>query len=167
MERVKNSVLVNFSLANVSRWRMKSFPWKCKSRFFECIKTRLSILYSQKWPLPFWRDVSCVVIPLLWTVWLLPPTEATFLRYGDASTANSIYSGCLWMFDPAQISFLQANRKTVIWPSATRSFWLRSCYSAQDSIFSQTTIHHVHSRSNTFTIGNLMSFIYHVSHKAW
>ena len=48
MERVKNSVLVNFSLANDSRWRMKSFPWKCKSRFFECIQTRLSILYSQK-----------------------------------------------------------------------------------------------------------------------
>ena len=30
---------------------------------------------------------------------------------------------------------------------------------AQDSIFSRITIHHFHSMSNTFTIGNLISFI--------
>ena len=35
----------------------------------------------------------------------------------------------------------------------------RSCYSAQNSIFSRTTIYHFHSTSNTFTIGNLISSI--------
>ena len=36
--------------------------------------------------------------------------------------------------------------------------WPRSCYNAQDSIFSRTTIHHFHSMSNTFTTGNLIFF---------